>query len=100
MNLVKNIVVASQTPVREPQTTAAASPPSDTEAAKLAPASQPATPVVDQAAVKQRAEVAAQSREDQQERLNTALERINEQASSFSPALKFEPDADSGVVII
>lgn len=40
------------------------------------------------------------SQEAQQAALADALEKINEQASGFSPALKFEPDEDSGVVII
>lgn len=40
------------------------------------------------------------SKEAQQAVLADALEQINEQAGGFSPALKFEADEDSGVVII
>lgn len=34
------------------------------------------------------------------QRLKQALEQINAKASGLSPSLRFEPDADSGVVII
>ena len=33
-------------------------------------------------------------------RLEKALEQVNTQAQGLSPALKFEPDADSGIVVI
>lgn len=33
-------------------------------------------------------------------RLEQAIEQINVQAQGLSPSLKFEPDADSGVVVI
>ena len=42
----------------------------------------------------------AQSAAVSEARLEQAIEQINVQAQGLSPALKFEPDADSGVVVI
>lgn len=43
---------------------------------------------------------AAEEARVSEQRLEQALEQINAKASGMSPALRFEPDADSGVVII
>ena len=43
---------------------------------------------------------AAEEARVSEQRLEQALEQINAKASGLSPALRFEPDADSGVVII
>ena len=52
-------------------------------------------------AVTQAKEAAAAQRAAVSEaRLEQAIEQINVQAQGLSPSLKFEPDADSGVVVI
>ena len=52
-------------------------------------------------AVTQAKESAAAQRAPVSEaRLEKALEQVNVQAQGLSPALKFEPDADSGIVVI
>ena len=52
-------------------------------------------------AVTQAKEAAAAQRAPVSEaRLEKALEQVNAQAQGLSPALKFEPDADSGIVVI
>lgn len=52
-------------------------------------------------AVTQAKEAAAAQRAPVSEaRLEKALEQVNTQAQGLSPALKFEPDADSGIVVI
>lgn len=43
---------------------------------------------------------AAEEARVSEQRLEQALEQINAKASGLSPSLRFEPDADSGVVII
>lgn len=47
-----------------------------------------------------RESAAAEQARVSEQRLEQALERINAKASGLSPALRFEPDADSGVVVI
>lgn len=75
------------------------------EAPKRAPAvrAEVATQSVRQEgdAVKEAREAAAaEEARVSEQRLEQALEQINAKASGLSPSLRFEPDADSGVVII
>ncbi len=75
------------------------------EAPKRAPA---ASEEVAKQSVRQEGDAVKEAREAaaaeearvSEQRLEQALEQINAKASGLSPALRFEPDADSGVVVI